>query len=176
MVSSSLSHPVASLNDQDDDIACYTLQQEQWFPRPINEVFTFFADAHNLEAITPPWLGFKILTMSTISITEGTVIRYRLRLHGVPIHWQTDICKWDPPYCFVDVQREGPYKKWHHTHIFEAHDGRTKMVDVVRYSLPFGILGKIAHTLKVRADIQRIFDYRRQRIDELFSERKDSAI
>ncbi|MGC9293555.1 MAG: SRPBCC family protein [Acidobacteriaceae bacterium] len=142
----------------------------------MNEVFAFFADAHNLEEITPAWLGFKILSMSDVSIREGTKIRYRLRLHGIPIHWQTDICKWDPPHCFVDVQRTGPYKKWHHTHMFEAHGDRTKMVDVVQYSLPFGTLGRIVHALKVRADIQRIFDYRRQRIDEMFREQKDSAI
>lgn len=169
------SYSVPFWEEQGDGCADYTLQQEQWVPRSIDEVFAFFADAHNLEEITPSWLGFKILSMSDASIKEGTEIRYRLRLHGIPIHWQTDICRWDPPHCFVDVQRTGPYKTWHHTHRFEAHGDRTRMVDVVRYSLPFGILGRILHTWKIRADIQKIFDYRRQRIEEMFREQKDSA-
>jgi len=96
----------------------YTLCREQWIARPIDEVFAFFADAQNLEKITPPWLGFKIISMSTASIEEGTVIRYRLQLHGIPFYWQTEICEWNSPHCFVDEQAEGPYKLWHHTHRF----------------------------------------------------------
>src|SRR5579862_6114943 len=119
--------------------AMYTLRGEQWIERPIDEVFAFFADAHNLEEITPPWVGFKILSMSTESINEGTIIGYRLRLHGIPIHWRTKICEWNPPYSFVDEQTTGPYKKWRHKHRFEAHGGRTKMIDEVQYLLPFGI-------------------------------------
>jgi ligand-binding SRPBCC domain-containing protein len=153
----------------------YILRREQWIARPINEVFVFFADARNLEEITPPWVGFRILSMSTTSVEEGTVIRYRLRLHGIPIQWLTDICEWNPPYCFVDEQRRGPYKQWRHTHRFEAHGGRTKMTDEVRYSLPFGVLGRIVHALKVRRDVHRIFDYRRQQIDALFGEQNERA-
>jgi len=93
----------------------HTLRREQWIPRPIEEVFGF-ADARNLEEITPPWLGFQILGMDAGSISEGTEIRYRLRLHGIPIHWRTEIRQWAPPHRFVDVQRSGPYKLWHHTH------------------------------------------------------------
>lgn len=148
----------------------HTLRREQWIPSPIEEVFAFFADAHNLEEITPPWLGFRILAMESGSISEGTEIRYRLRLHGIPIRWRTEIRQWDAPYRFVDVQRSGPYKIWHHTHRFEAYGGRTKMIDVVRYTLPFGVLGRMVHALKVRSDLRRIFDYRRRRICELFAE------
>jgi ligand-binding SRPBCC domain-containing protein len=151
------------------------LRREQWIARPIDEVFAFFADAHNLEEITPPWLGFKILSMSTTSIEKETVIRYRLRLHGIPIHWQTDICEWNPPFSFVDEQRSGPYRQWRHTHRFEAHGGRTKMIDEVQYSLPFGVLGQIVHALKVRGDVSRIFDYRRMQIDALFGQRGEEA-
>lgn len=151
----------------------YTLRQEQWIARPIDEVFAFFANAHNLEAITPPWLNFRILSVTPGAIAEGTEIRYRLRLHGLPIDWRTEIRKWNPPCRFVDVQRSGPYKLWHHTHRFEAHGNRTRMVDVVRYQLPFGILGRIVHMLKVRGDVQRIFTYRRQQIDAYFAQQAE---
>ena len=147
----------------------YTFRQEQWIARPIEEVFAFFADARNLEDITPPWLGFKILSMNSDSISEGTEIRYRLRLHGIPIHWRTEIRRWNPPYSFVDVQRSGPYRLWHHTHRCEAHGDQTRMIDVVRYVLPFGVLGRIVHTMKVQSDVRKIFGYRRQRIEELFA-------
>src|SRR5208337_1981701 len=99
----------------------YTLRRKQWITRPIDEVFAFFADAQNLEKITPRWLGIKILSMSTDSISEGAVICYRLRLHGIPIHWRTEIVEWNPPHCFVDEQTSGSYKIWRHTHRFEAH-------------------------------------------------------
>jgi ligand-binding SRPBCC domain-containing protein len=144
------------------------LRREQWIPRPIDEVFAFFADARNLEEITPPWLGFRITSVSSEVVTEGTEIRYRLKLHGLPIHWRTEIRRWTPPHCFIDVQRSGPYKLWHHMHRFEEREGRTRMTDVVRYRLPFGILGRIVHSLMVRDDVRKIFDYRRQRIQELF--------
>ncbi len=145
----------------------HTLRREQWIPRPIHEVFAFFADAHNLEEITPPWLGFRILSTTSTTISEGTEICYRLRLHGLPIHWRTEIRHWDAPNRFVDVQRAGPYRLWHHTHLFETHGHRKKMVDVVRYVLPLGILGRIVHAIKVRGDVRRIFDYRHKRIAEL---------
>ena len=153
----------------------YIMRREQWIARPIEEVFAFFADAHNLEEITPPWLGFKILSMSTNSISEGTVIRYRLRLHGMPIHWRTEIREWNPPHYFVDEQTKGPYKQWRHTHRFEAHGNRTKMTDEVQYSLPLGVLGRIVHAVKVRRDVHRIFDYRRLRIDALFGQPAENA-
>lgn len=149
----------------------HTLRREQWIERPIAEVFAFFADAHNLETITPPWLGFRITSVSADPVTEGTEIRYCLKLHGVPIFWRTEIRQWQPPYRFVDVQRSGPYKLWHHTHSFEAHGERTRMTDVVRYRLPFGWLGRLVHALNVRSDVAKIFDYRRRRIDELFPQR-----
>lgn len=153
----------------------YTLRREQWIARPLDEVFAFFADAHNLEQITPPWVGFKILSMSTNSIEDGTMIRYRLRLHGIPVHWQTEICAWNPPHFFVDEQIKGPYKQWRHTHTFEAHGSRTKMIDEVQYSLPLGVLGRLVHALKVRKDVVRIFDYRRLQIDERFGQPGENA-
>ena len=153
----------------------FTFRQEHWIQRPLDEVFSFFSDARNLEQITPPWVGFHILFMSTDSIQEGTEIGYRLRLHGVPIHWRTEILEWNPPGRFVDVQRSGPYKLWRHTHEFEAVNGGTRMIDTVEYALPFGLLGRIAHALMVRRDVQQIFDYRRQRIDAFFGSQRGSA-
>ncbi|MEQ1946965.1 MAG: SRPBCC family protein [Bryobacteraceae bacterium] len=153
----------------------HTLRREQWIARPIEEVFAFFADAYNLEEITPPFLKFKILSVDSDPVTEGTKIRYRLQLHGIPIYWRTEIRKWNAPYRFVDVQRSGPYQLWHHTHRFEAHGDRTRMIDIVRYRLPFGVLGRIVHTVKVRADVRRIFDYRRQKIEQIFADQTSVA-
>lgn len=145
----------------------HTLRREQWIPRPIDEAFGFFCDARNLEEITPPWLGFRILTPGPIHIAAGTRIRYRLSLHGLPLGWMTEIRQWRPPIRFVDVQLEGPYRLWHHTHRFEPKDGGTLMTDIVRYRLPFGILGRAMHLLMVRRDVQRIFHYRCRRIQEV---------
>jgi ligand-binding SRPBCC domain-containing protein len=130
-------------------------------PLPPEEVFPFFGDALNLEAITPPWLGFRVVTPGPIEMEPGARIEYRLRLHGIPIRWRTTIAVWDPPHRFVDVQLGGPYRMWHHTHDFEpAADGGTLMRDTVRYALPFGPLGAAAHRLLVRRDLEAIFDYR----------------
>lgn len=156
-------------------IRFHTLRREQWIPRPIDEVFAFFADARNLEEITPPWLGFRILTMSSDSVAAGTEIRYRMRLHGIPIFWRTEIRQWQPPYRFIDVQRSGPYRVWHHTHRFEAHGKQTRMLDIVRYRLPFGLLGRLVHELTVAGDVRRIFDYRSERIAELFAGQRTFA-
>jgi hypothetical protein len=145
----------------------HTLRREQWVPRPIDEVFAFFSDAANLETITPPWVGFRTLTPGPIHIAKGTRIKYRLSLHGAPLYWTTEIRRWDPPVRFVDVQLSGPYKLWHHTHRFETFNGGTRMTDVVRYRLPFGLLGRIVNALKVRSDVEKIFAYRNRKISEI---------
>lgn len=147
----------------------YELRQEQWISGPIKEVFAFFSNAHNLETITPPWLNFKILSMSTPSIEKGTHIRYQLSLHGIPMRWLTEISEWNPPFLFVDEQLSGPYAHWHHTHTFEDHGDRTLMKDVVRYRLPFGVLGQLVHALKVGHDVQKIFAFRRDLIASHFA-------
>ncbi len=142
----------------------FTLQTEQWLPRPLDEVFSFFADARNLEAITPPWLKFEVLTPPPIPMRAGTLIDYRIRVHGIPIRWRTEIAEWQPPHRFVDVQLRGPYTLWHHTHLFEERDGGTLCRDHVRYR-PRG--GALMNWLFVRRDVERIFQYRRQRLEEL---------
>ncbi len=146
----------------------HILEREQWVPRPIDEVFAFFADAHNLESITPPWLGFRILSSAPIVMQPGTEIRYQIRLRGLPLRWMTRIETWEPPRVFTDVQLRGPYKLWHHTHRFEPMNGGTQVRDTVRYSLPFGPLGRLVHAWVVRSDLEAIFDYRAARMAELF--------
>jgi ligand-binding SRPBCC domain-containing protein len=146
-------------------MAVHVLTREQRLPAPPERVFPFFGDALNLEAITPPWLGFRVVTPEPIEMAPGTLIEYRLRLHGVPIRWRTTIAVWDPPHRFVDVQLGGPYRMWHHTHDFErAPGGGTLMRDTVRYALPFGPLGSLAHTLVVRRELARIFDFRQEAV------------
>jgi ligand-binding SRPBCC domain-containing protein len=146
----------------------HTLRREVHIPRPVNEVFAFFSDASNLAEITPPWLGFRTLTPGPIRIAAGTRIRYRISLHGAPMTWTTEIRQWNPPLRFVDVQLSGPYQLWHHTHRFEACNSGTRMIDVVRYRLPFGPIGRLVNALLVRRDVGRIFDYRNRRIGEIF--------
>lgn len=145
----------------------FVLRREQTIPQPIDRVFAFFADAHNLEAITPPWLAFRILTPGPIAMREGTQIRSRLRWHRLPLHWLTEIRRWNPPVEFIDVQRQGPYRLWHHTHQFEPVAGGTRMRDIVEYALPFGFLGRAAHAGWVKRDLQTIFDYRARKVAEL---------
>ena len=145
----------------------YTLEREQVFSQPIEETFAFFAYAKNLEAITPPWLGFQILSPEPISMAPETLIEYRLRWHWLPMRWVTEIRSWDPPFSFMDVQLRGPYRLWEHTHRFQAVDGGTRMFDVVRYALPFGVFGRMTHAWVVKADLEGIFDYRATRVSTL---------
>ena len=127
-------------------------------------VFPFFADARNLEAITPPLLRFRVVTPDPIEMRVGTLIQYRLRLHGIPISWLTAIQAWEPPQRFVDVQVRGPYALWHHTHTFTAVAEGTVMRDTVRYAIGFGPLGALADRVLVRRDLQAIFDFRAQHV------------
>ena len=130
------------------------------------DVFPFFADAFNLEAITPPLLRFGLLTPAPIDVGSGTVIQYAMRLHGVPMSWTSSIQRWDPPHAFVDTQIRGPFRFWHHTHRFEPLTGnRTLMTDELRYALPLQPFGELALPF-VRRDLARIFDYRAQVIDD----------
>jgi ligand-binding SRPBCC domain-containing protein len=144
----------------------HVLTRSQRLPGTPEEVFPFFGDARNLEAITPPWLGFRVVTPAPIAMAPGALIEYRLRLHGVPLRWRTRIAVWDPPRRFVDVQIAGPYKLWHHTHDFApAPEGDgTLMRDTVRYALPLGPLGELARRLLVERDLDRIFDFRRDEV------------
>lgn len=146
------------------------LERKQFFAEPVEKVFEPFADAANLEAITPPWLHFRIISELPIEMREGAIIEYRLRLHAMPVRWRTVIESWEPPHRFTDVQERGPFALWHHTHTFEAVEGGTLARDRVRYRVGFGPFGEIAHTLFVRSDLERIFDHRQQAVSDLISE------
>lgn len=143
----------------------YTLKSEQWLPRARDEVFAFFADAHRLQDLTPPFLNFQVLTPSPIEMDVGTRIDYRLRLHGIPIRWQSEISEWDPPFSFADRQLKGPYRLWHHRHLFEEQNSGTLVRDLVDYSVPGG---RLIHWLLVRKDLIRIFTYRHQQLNRFF--------
>ena len=144
------------------------LQRRQRLAVPSEEAFEFFSDARNLERITPPWLRFRVITPDPIQMGRGTLIRYRLRLHGATVSWLTEIREWEPGRRFRDVQVSGPYALWDHTHTFEPdEDGGTIIGDRVVYEIPLGPLGKIAKTLFVRRDVERIFDFRAEEISRL---------
>jgi ligand-binding SRPBCC domain-containing protein len=143
----------------------FTFQAEQWLPRPREEVFAFFGDARNLETITPPWLRFEVLTPPPIRMRPGTLIDYRIRVHGIPMRWRTEIVEWNPPHRFVDVQLRGPYTLWHHTHTFEMQDGGTLCCDRVRYR-PRG--GGLMNRLFIRRDVERIFAFRNEKLSQMF--------
>jgi ligand-binding SRPBCC domain-containing protein len=146
----------------------HVLERSQRIELPAAEAFEFFADARNLERITPGWLGFSISTPGAIEMRAGTLIDYRLRLRGIPLRWRTRIDVWEPTRRFVDVQLRGPYALWEHTHTF-IPDGDEAVViaDRVRYALPFGPLGELAHLVTVRRDLERIFDHRRGAVARL---------
>lgn len=148
-------------------MAEHILQRTLVIDRPIQETFDFFADAGNLERITPPELNFRIITPQPIDIRKGTLIDYKLRLRGIPITWKTLISEWDPPYSFIDEALKSPYTQWIHRHTFrELGDSRTEINDEVRYRLPFEPLGDLGHWY-VRGELDHIFDFRQRTVTEI---------
>src|SRR3954453_14732015 len=147
----------------------YVLRRAQRLAAPPSDVFPFFADPRNLEAITPPLLRFRLLTPEPIAMGVGTFLQYALRLRGVPVRWDTLIQEGAPPHRFVDVQVRGPYRLWHHTHELVASDGgrATLMRDTVRYSVGFGVLGEVARRALVVRDLEAIFAFRAERVPAL---------
>lgn len=143
----------------------FQLTAEQRLPRPIDEVFAFFADAHRLQDLTPPFLNFQVLTPKPVLMFSGAIIDYQLRLHGIPLRWQSEITEWEPPRQFVDQQLRGPYRFWRHLHSFEADNGQTLARDIVEYAVPGG---KLIHWLMVKSDLMRIFNYRQQQLESFF--------
>jgi hypothetical protein len=151
-------------------VRVHRLEREQRIEQPLDEVFEFFAAARNLERLTPPWLSFEVLTPEPIEMRVGTLIDYRLRVHGIPLRWQSRIEEWEPGQSFIDRQIRGPYGLWHHRHTFAADGSATIVRDTVDYGLPLGALGDVAHPLFVRRDLERIFAYRRQAVIEALAD------
>jgi ligand-binding SRPBCC domain-containing protein len=145
----------------------WRLTTQVMLPRPRREVFQFFSDAGNLEKITPQFLNFRIITPLPIEMRRGARIDYRIRLRGIPVRWRTNIAVWQPDERFVDEQIRGPYRRWHHEHIFEDHGDQTLMTDIVDYQVWLGFL---LHPLMVRNDLIRIFEFRRRTIVDLFTD------
>ncbi len=132
---------------------------------PLDQVFAFFSDAGNLGRLTPPWLKFEILTPRPIEMAAGALIDYRLRWHGIPMRWRTEIEVWEPGVRFVDRQIRGPYRLWRHEHLFEQHRGGTLVEDKIAYA---AIGGRLAHSLVVNRDVETIFNYRREALEAIF--------
>jgi ligand-binding SRPBCC domain-containing protein len=151
----------------------HVLAREQLLPAGIDEVFAFFSDARNLEAITPRWLNFRIVSATPVHMEPGAEIKYELRWRIFPIRWKTVITRWDPPRVFTDEQVKGPYRVWRHTHSFAPALAGTIMRDEVKYELPLGILGRLAHAIRVRRDVERIFDFRAQEIERVFAAKRN---
>ena len=145
----------------------HRLERSQFLRRDLSAVFPFFAEPSNLARITPPWLGFEIVTEGPLVMQQGLTIDYRVRPLLFPQRWTSRITVWDPPHRFVDEQVRGPYRSWHHLHEFREVDGGVEIVDRVTYELPFGALGRMVHALLVRRQLQSIFDYRRDAVIRL---------
>ena len=146
----------------------FEISTKQYINKPLEVVFEFFSKPEYLEMITPASLSFNILTPTPIKMGKGSLIDYTIRLFGIPIHWRTLISDYEPPFRFVDQQIKGPYTFWHHTHTFQSVDGGVEIIDKVIYSLPMGWLGTLAHSIWVRKDLEKIFDYRKNVIQNYF--------
>jgi ligand-binding SRPBCC domain-containing protein len=145
-----------------------TFTTELFLTRSVDEVFGFFSDAANLNLLTPPWLHFRILTPLPVPMRCGTLLDYRIRWRRVPLRWRTQISVWEPPHRFVDQQLAGPYRRWEHEHTFEERDGGTLLRDRVEYDVYGWLLAPLLIRWLVGPDLRRIFDYRQQRMKQLF--------
>jgi len=155
----------------------YHLRTWLWLPAPRETVFAFFADAHNLERITPAFLAFRVLNTQPIRMAAGALIDYRLRLHGLPLRWRTAITIWNPPSRFCDTQVRGPYREWIHTHTFEDEDGGTRVADHVRYRLRGpSLASRIVNSLLVGPDTKRIFEFRHTALAKAFDAERTAKL
>ena len=138
----------------------YRLERRQVVPRPLDETFAFYQDPRNLAQITPRWLHFRMVSTESLTMRRGLRVHYRIRPFGFPQRWTSEITEYDPPHRFVDEQVVGPYRSWRHEHMFRAAGGGTEIIDVIEYTLPFGVLGRAAHALLIARQLRAIFDYR----------------
>ncbi len=143
------------------------LFKDQFVPLKPEEIFQFFSRAENLEILTPPWLNFKIISKSSDEMNKGTIIDYKLKIHGLPVYWKTLIADWKENESFVDQQVKGPYSKWHHLHTFDVVPGGCLLRDQVTYRVPVAILGNILLGQWIANDVRKIFEYRQKKIQSL---------
>ena len=148
-------------------MAVHRLERRQYLEHPLEDVFAFFAEARNLERITPSWLRFSVLTPEPVEMAAGALIDYRLQYHGVPVGWTSQIEVWEPGRQFVDRALRGPFALWHHRHRFQASGSGTVVDDEVHYAVPFGRVGEVVHPLFVARDLDRIFTYRHQAVQRV---------
>ena len=156
-------------------IKIYKKSVTQFIDKPLDVVFSFFAKPENLRRITPSTLDFQILTPTPISMVEGTVIDYNIKVMGIRVHWRTLITSYNPPTQFVDEQTKGPYLLWIHTHTFKIKDEGVEIHDCIEYSIPLGLLGRFVHFLWIKRKLDQIFDFRRRKIEEIFNSDKSSV-
>jgi len=151
-------------------VKVHVLERTQTVAADLDEVFAFFAQPENLARITPPSMRFQILTPSPIAMREGALIDYLVRVGGLPMRWRSLITAYEPPHRFVDEQILGPYSFWHHTHTFAPlPGGGTELGDRVRYALPLGPLGELAHALAIRRQLAGIFAFRQAFVARQFA-------
>ena len=148
----------------------YQLNRKQIVKTDLKTCWDFFSSPQNLKKITPEYMGFNIKYELPEKMYEGLMIEYTVKpVLGIPMTWVTEIKTVKDNLFFVDEQRKGPYKIWHHEHHFKEVDGGIEMTDIVSYEIPLGIIGRLAHSLFVRKKLESIFNYRIQMVDEIFS-------
>ncbi|MEW5675823.1 SRPBCC family protein [Flavobacterium enshiense] len=151
----------------------FSVNTRQKLPISVEEAWAFFSDPKNLNRITPDTMHFKTLSGDEQKMFPGQIIHYRISpFKGITMEWVTEITHAKENEFFVDEQRFGPYKFWHHKHFFKAIEGGVEMEDIVHYKLPFGFIGKLFHPMIVKPKLNEIFNYRRQKLTELFGEFK----
>jgi ligand-binding SRPBCC domain-containing protein len=143
----------------------FTLRRTLWIPQPIDKVFPFFSDIHNLEKITPKWLNFRSVDHPR-EMKEGARIRHKLKIRGIPVTWVSEITNWDPPYGFVDEQKKGPYRFWRHEHGFREERDGTVCEDVIKYAV---LGGDFVNRFFIAPDLKKIFDYRQEKVKKIFT-------
>ncbi|PHK30680.1 cell division inhibitor [Nostoc linckia z16] len=154
-------------------MSLYTLQRKQKLPISLDQAWEFISDPKNLSVITPPSMGFVTLSGDDRQMYPGQVIHYTVSpLMGIKMQWVTEITHVKDKAFFVDEQRFGPYRFWHHKHFLKEIPGGVEMEDIVHYKLPFGFLGDLAHPLLVKPKLEEIFAYRQKKLVELFGEFK----
>jgi ligand-binding SRPBCC domain-containing protein len=146
----------------------YQLECETLIETSLPETFAFFQDPNNLSKITPPWMGFEVISKDRVEMRKGAEIEYRIRWMGLPLHWKTLISEYEPPFLFVDKQLNGPYALWRHRHTFAASPAGTIVGDHLDYALPLGVFGRVAHGLLVGRQLREIFAYRQKQLSRIF--------